>query len=153
MSVIEAKPVVDKKFWILQEEGNKVGNIEAEGSKFRVLFDNRYSYYKNIASIKADFPNIKFESGEILKATKPNKTQVYDFDVGCRAYNPVFDVKHQLPIFTKTSKSRSWHAAGWFAIRQHARFQVEHNPKTIMIERYEYHGPFQTEVEAAEYCI
>jgi len=150
--MIEAKPVIDKKFWILQDHGQKVGNIEAEGNKFRVLFDNRYTYYKNLASIKANFPSLTFSSSEILKKTKPSKSQVYDFDVGCRAYNPVFDVKRQLPIFTKSNKSRSWYAAGYFAIRQHANFEVIRNPKTIMIQRYEYHGPFQTEQEAQTYC-
>ena len=150
--MIEAKPVVDKKFWILQDQGQKVGNIESEGNKFRVLFDNHYTYYKNLASIKADFPSIHFSDPAVLKTTRPSKSQVYDFDVGCRAYNPVFDVQRQLPIFTKTNKSRSWHAAGYFAIKQHARFEVIRNPKTIMIQRYEYHGPFQTESEAAAHC-
>lgn len=144
--MIIAKPVVDKKFWILTDEHGKRGNIEHEGKVYKVLFNNSYTYYKNISSIRKDIP-FEFQAVE-QKPKKQNSKEVYGFDVGARAHNPVYDVSRQLPIFTKTAKSRSWHAAGYYAIKQYLDWAVERNPKLIMIQRYEYRGPFHTEAEA-----
>ncbi len=152
MTNLIAKPIIDKKFWILTDESGKRGNIEQENDgQYRVLFDNTYTIHKNIASIRKSIP---FIFADKVKTTKPKKNvrEVYGYDVGCRAYNPVWDVKRQLPIFTKTDKSRSWYAAGWYAVRQDANFEVIRNPKTILIHRYEYHGPFQSQQQAEAHC-
>lgn len=152
MTNIIAKPIIDKKFWILTDESGKRGNIEQEGDgRYRVLFDNTYTIHKNIASIRKSIP---FEFADKIKIAKPKKNtrEVYGYEVGCRAYNPVWDVKRQLPIFTKTDKSRSWYAAGWYAIRQGAEYESIRNPKVILIQRYEYQGPFHTQQEAEACC-
>ena len=136
----------------MTDESGKRGNIEQENDgQYRVLFDNTYTIHKNIASIRKSIP---FIFADKVKTTKPKKNvrEVYGYDVGCRAYNPVWDVKRQLPIFTKTDKSRSWYAAGWYAVRQDANFEVIRNPKTILIHRYEYHGPFQSQQQAEAHC-
>jgi len=69
---------------------------------------------------------------------------VHGYATGCRAYNPMWDVKHRLPLFTKEKKSKSWFAAGWYAVRQHRSWKVVRNPKLIVLERYQYQGPFHT---------
>lgn len=152
MTNLIAKPIIDKKFWILTDESGKRGNIEQEtDGQYRVLFDNTYTIYKNIASIRKSIP---FVFADKIKATKPKKNtrEVYGYDVGCRAFNPVWDVKRQLPIFTKTDKSRSWYAAGWYAVRQDADYEVMRNPKMILIHRYQYHGPFHDQQQAEAHC-
>ena len=152
MTNLIAKPIIDKKFWILTDESGKRGNIEQENNgQYRVLFDNTYTIHKNIASIRKSIP---FQFADKIKPArvKKNTREVYGFDVGCRAYNPVWDVKRSLPIFTKTDKSRSWYAAGWYAVRQTADFEVIRNPKVILIQRYEYQGPFHSQQEAESAC-
>ena len=41
--MIIAKPVIDKKFWILQKDNEKVGNIEACAGGFQVCIEDRKS--------------------------------------------------------------------------------------------------------------
>ena len=36
-----AKPVIDKQFWILQENNQKVGNIEACAGGYQVKINNQ----------------------------------------------------------------------------------------------------------------
>lgn len=146
---IQAKAVINKKFWILQDQAQKkIGNIEQDGNQYRVKIEDHYTYFKNIASIKTALPDLVFEK-PVKTAKKPaSTTQCYDFDVGCRVYNPIYDVSRGLPIFTKTAKSRSYYAAGWYALRQGAEFEVVRNPKVILIQRYEYRGPFHDQQSA-----
>jgi hypothetical protein len=48
MSLV-AKPVIDKQFWILQENNNKVGNIEACDGGYQVKINNQIvAQYKTI---------------------------------------------------------------------------------------------------------
>jgi hypothetical protein len=60
----------------------------------------------------------------------------------------MWDVKHRLPLFTKENKSKSWYAAGWYAVKQHRSWKLIRNPKLIVLERYQYQGPFHTQEEA-----
>ena len=57
---IVAKPVIDKKFWILQKNNEKVGNIEATGSGFQVTIDDQTQQFKTIR-MAAQRANIQFE--------------------------------------------------------------------------------------------
>jgi len=41
-------------------------------------------------------------------------------------------------------------AAGWYRVRSGRNWQVVECPKLIMLERYQYQGPYMTEKEAQE---
>lgn len=140
-----AKPVLDKQFWILQENDRKVGNIEACAGGYQVKIDNKIQTFKTIRMV-AQRANIHFESK--TRASKSNSHMVHGFPCVGRAYNPVWDVPHQLPLYTKTKKSKSWFAAGWYAIKRGRAWKVTHDPKLITLQRYPYQGPFHND-EAA----
>lgn len=145
---IVAKPVVDKKFWILQKDNEKVGNIEATHSGFQVTINNQTQQFKTIR-MAAQRANIQFESG--IKTTKPDTHSVHGYPAGSRVHNPVWDVQQQLPLYTKTKKSKSWFAAGWYQLKRGRNWRVVQDPKLISLERYPYVGPFQTKEQASEY--
>jgi hypothetical protein len=63
-------------------------------------------------------------------------------------YNPIWDVQHKLPLYTKNKKSRSWYAAGWYQVKQRRTWTIEQSPKLITLQRYQYQGPFYTKEEA-----
>jgi hypothetical protein len=71
-----------------------------------------------------------------------------EYPTTSRTYNNIFDVKRKLHLFTKTTKSKCFHAAGYFVIDQNGVEQVIFCPKYIFIQRYPYKGPFKTEIEA-----
>ena len=77
-------------------------------------------------------------------------TTVHGYATSSRPYNPVLDVKHQLPLYTTEPRSRSWSAAGWYLIKQHRNWIATFCPKLILLQRYNYRGPFKSKEEANE---
>lgn len=144
MTII-AKPVIDKQYWILKQDDKKVGIIEAVADGFAVKIRNNVNRYKTIKMAGRD-ENIEFEPA--VKTKKQSTNQVHGYDVGGRIYNALWDVKHKLPLFTRSDKSKSWFAAGWYMVKQHRNWKLVQNPKLITLQRYKYQGPFHSKEEA-----
>jgi hypothetical protein len=139
--MIEAKPVIPDRYWILKQDNRKIGQIEADESGVTVKIQNRVAGYKTIRMASRE-ANIEFTK---LSSVKPVTNQVHGFEVTGRVYNPVWDVKHRLPLFTRDTKSKSWYAAGWYMVKQHRAWKAVQNPKLITLQRYQYQGPFHTQ--------
>jgi hypothetical protein len=144
--MIEAKPVIPNRYWILKQDNRKVGQIEADDSGVTVKIQNRVAGYKTIRMASRE-ANIEFTK---LSSSKPAANQVHGFEVTGRVYNPVWDVKHRLPLFTRDTKSKSWYAAGWYMVKQHRAWKAVQNPKLITLQRYQYQGPFHTQQQAED---
>ena len=140
-----ARPVIDKQFWILKQDDQKIGNIQAVPNGYQVTMFNQVASYKTIPMLRKK-ANIEFEPVE--KFSKPASDQVHGFDTGIKAYNGMWNVQMKVPLFTKQAKSKSWFAAGWYLIKQHKTWKAVKNPKLIVLERYSYQGPFHTKEEA-----
>jgi hypothetical protein len=138
--MLVAKVVADKQFWILQEDDRKVGNIEAWNGGYQVRINNQVKQFKTI-KLAAKESNIVFAKEETT--SKPDNTSVHGYPVAGRCYNPVWDVVHHLPIYTKTAKSKSWFAAGWYSIKRGRNWKIIQDPKLIALQRYPYQGPFK----------
>ena len=136
-----AKPVIDKQFWILQDGNQKVGNIEACAGGYQVKINNQVAQFKTIR-MAAQRVNIQFESMNRSAQKKQHDNTVHGYPAAGRIYNPMWDVKMKLPVYTKTSKSKSWFAAGWYKIKKGRSWTVAQDPKLIVLQRYPYHGPF-----------
>jgi hypothetical protein len=151
---IVAKPIIDKQFWILQENDRKVGNIEACDGGFQVKINNQVAQFKTIR-MAAQRANIQFESSIIISKPKMkvNANLVHGYPTSGRVYNPIWDVKMKLPIYTKTNKSKSWFAAGWYQVKKGRSWSAVQDPKLIALQRYPYAGPFYTEKEAHEHSF
>jgi hypothetical protein len=145
-----AKPVIDKQFWILQENNRKVGNVEACAGGYQVKINNQVTQFKTI-KMAAQRVNIEFESAPRITKTSPVITDVHGYPVTGRAYNPMWSVTQQLPVYTKTTKSKSWFAAGWYSVRRGRSWRTMLAPKLIVLQRYEYAGPFHSESDANDH--
>ena len=142
-----AKPVIDKQFWILQKDNEKVGNIEACAGGYQVKINNQVAQFKTI-KLAARTINIEFEPAIKVVKHKITVDQVHGYPVSGHVYNPMWDVSQQLPVYTKTAKSKSWFASGWYNIRKGRNWKTILAPKLITLQRYPYQGPFYTQEEA-----
>lgn len=145
--MIKAKPVVANRYWILRKDNQKVGIVEATDDGYVVKIQNHTQQFKTLPMMR-ESADIEFVPPVPL--SRPNSHRVHGYDTGCRAHNAMWNLRYKLPLFTKTAKSKSWYAAGWYAVRQNRSWRLEHNPKLIVLERYEFHGPFNTEDQARE---
>ena len=145
-----AKPVIDKQYWILQKDNEKVGNIEACAGGYQVKINNQVAQFKTI-KMAARTVNIEFEPA--VKKSKPKATvdHVHGYSVAGKVHNPMWDVPQQLPVYTKTAKSKSWFAAGWYNVRRGRNWQIVRCPKLIVLQRYPYQGTFYSEQEAHDH--
>ena len=148
--MILAKPVVDKQYWILKQDDRKVGNIVAGPDGYQVTIRNRTASYKSIPMLSRQ-EQVEFQKLEKQNRTKTN--QVHGYEVEGRVYNPIWDVKHRLPLFTRDNKSKSWYAAGWYSIKQHRNWKQIQTPKLITLQRYAYQGPFHSKEEANDKSV
>jgi hypothetical protein len=145
-----AKPIIDKQFWILQDGNQKVGNVEACAGGYQVKIRNQITQFKSI-KIAAKQVNIKFEEPIRRTRTDSAEKHVHGYPVAGRVYNPMWDVSQQLPVYTKTSKSKSWFAAGWYNVRKGRHWNTVQSPKLIVLQRYAYQGPYYNEQEAHDH--
>lgn len=145
--MIIAKPIVEKRFWILQKDDQKIGNVEACDGGFQVRINNRVALFKTIKMVERT-NGIHFET-QIKSKPKKAPNMVHGYPAAGRVFNPVWDVTKHLPLYTKNTKSKSWFAAGWYAVKRGRNWKIVQDPKLITLDRYAYHGPFHSP-EAAQ---
>ena len=81
------------------------------------------------------------------ESPKEQDFEVYGYSTSCTPYNPMFDVKQRLALFTKSEKSKSLYCAGYFIIKFDKGWVKSFCPKLITVERYETKGPFKSDLE------
>lgn len=143
MNSLIAKPVVKNQFWIVTDGEKKVGNVTATDTGFEVKVNGGTSFFESTKMIK----------DIVFLQNKPNKPKsespsFSEYPTTSAVFNSVLDVKRKLHLYTKTVKSKCYHAAGWFVVTQGASVTLEFCPKYIFIQRYEYSGPYKTKEEA-----
>lgn len=146
---IKAKPIVDGKFWIVEEDGARVGTLhKKENNKFVLSSNDGNTHFSKkdelIKAFGTDFFETKIKT---TISTQPEIRDVYDYPTSCHPYNPMFNVQRKLPLFTKSAASKSLYCAGYYIIRFDKGWVRSFCPKLITIERYENRGPFKTELE------
>lgn len=140
-----AKEILKDKFWIVEDKGENVGTISWNNDHYIVQTE------KTIPAICKNKQSIKKRLGEItwtnLKVVEKNEYYVHDFPTNCKPFNSMYDIKRNLPLFTKSEKSKSIYCAGYYIIQFNKGWVKSYCPKLITIERYNNHGPFKTELE------
>lgn len=144
--MIKAKAVVPDQYWILKDQQNKVGNIQAVGDGYSICINNRVATFKTLTSLCKQVP-VDFEMLP-RDDVNPDEHQAHGYPTSHRVHNAVWDVKKQVPLWTRDPRSKSWFAAGWFKVKQHRDWKVVFCPKAILLDRYKYQGPYYTKQEA-----
>jgi hypothetical protein len=146
---MKAKTIVENKFWILEEDnGNKIGTISVKDNHVTAVINDKPQTFKNLDELATRY-NVSFNKK--AKLTKPSiDMEVYEFPTAHTPYNALWHVERKLPIYTKTSKSNSYHCAGYYIIRFEHAWVKSFSPKLITLQRYEYKGPFKNKFEMME---
>ena len=86
---------------------------------------------------------------DVVKSVKSETKEyaVYDFPCGSKPFGSVYDIRKRLPIYAKSTKSKSQYCAGYYVIKFRKGWVKSFCPKLITLDRYPFHGPFKTEVE------
>lgn len=147
-SDLYAKTIIDNKFWIVEQNGEKVATLRVnEDNRFILSNKNGMLVFKNKESIKKEYGKDFFVAKIIKEPDGSPVNEVHGFPTSTSPHNPLYDVRQKLPLFTKSKDSKSLYCAGYYVIRFDKGWVKSFCPKLITIERYENRGPFRTELE------
>ena len=148
---ITAKTLIKDKFWIVEQNGEKLGTLQKQddngwiflSKKDKQIFDTQESLFSRFGFNIFD-KSIQTQS-ESVQAT--DDFDVHGYPCSQHPYNPMFNVQKQLPVYTKTPKSKSQFCAGYYIICFEKGWRKAYCPKMITLSRYDYKGPMKTKLE------
>lgn len=148
MTELHAKPVIDGKFWIVEEGETKIGILKVtEQKKYVFSSKETITTFDNKKKLVETFGKDFFVAKTSLNTADTTSKDVHGYSTSSEPHNPLFDVRRNLPLFTKSSKSKSVYCAGYYIIKFEKGWIKSFCPKLITIERYPYEGPFRTDIE------
>jgi hypothetical protein len=148
MTDLHAKPIIDNKFWIVEKNGEKFATLR-KGDDDRFVMSNELGIkiYDTKKSLTDQFGKNFFVVKILKEADNSQPDEIHGFPSSTKPHNSMFDVKRKLPLFTKSEDSKSLYCAGYYVIRFDKGWVKSFCPKLITLQRYEYKGPFKTELE------
>jgi|TARA_B110000196_G_scaffold244658_1_gene213320 hypothetical protein len=142
---MKAKEILKNKFWIVENNGLKFGTISLTDEQYILSTSAGTRMYHTEKELTSALD--KKISWTELDITETVAKEIHGYPTNSTPYNPMFDVKRKLPLFTKSDKSKSLYAAGYYIIKFDKGWVKSFCPKLITVERYTTKGPFKTEIE------
>lgn len=140
MEKIEAKAVIDGEYWILRQNKIKVGQVTCEPTGYAVrIHGEPVGTFKDLTELKKS--GIKFT--EIKAVDDEPVAVVHGFPADGIAYNPMWNIRYKLPLYTQSPDSKSWFAAGYYHVMTKGRQSIEFCPKLITLQRNTFKGPYK----------
>ena len=144
---IKAKPIINGKIWLVENDGVKIGLLQKlDKNKYIISNKEGEAHLKKEQLIKT-FGKDFFEIKQNVVLKTEDLKEIYGYPTSCHPYNPMFEIRRKLPLFTKSPASKSLYCAGYYTIKFNKGWVRSFCPKLITIERYENKGPFRTEQE------
>ena len=148
-TMLQAIPIVNNKFWIIERNGQKVGTLRL-GKEYILTVQDKYARYPDLNSLLEKL-DINFDQAKQLEnKSKSKEFDVHGFPCKTKPYNDIFDLKRKLPLYTKTEKSQSFYCAGYYGIHFDNGWVRAYCPKLITLSRNEFIGPFKDKLEMLE---
>lgn len=148
MTDIHAKPIIQDKFWIVEKNGAKFATLrKSEDNHFVLSNELGIKVYDTKESLTKEFGKEFFIAKIVKEADNAEPNEVHGYATSASPHNPLFDIKRKLPLFTKSGDSKSLYCAGYYVIKFDKGWVKSFCPKLITLQRYEYQGPFKTELE------
>ena len=142
---MNAKEIIKNKFWIVEDDGVKFGTISLNEDQYILSTPTGTKFYHTERQLTKALD--KKLSWTDLEITETAAKEVHGYATNSIPFNPMYDVKRKLPLFTKSDKSKSLYFAGYYIMQFEKGWVKSFCPKLITVERYTTKGPFKTEIE------
>lgn len=148
MTDLHAKPIIDNKFWIVEKDGAKFATLrKSDDDRFVLSNETGIKIYETKESLTKQFGKDFFVAKIVKEADDNQPNEVHGYSTSTPPHNSMFDIKRKLPLFTKSGDSKSLYCAGYYVIRFDKGWVKSFCPKLITLQRYDFRGPFKTEIE------
>lgn len=151
--MLKAKVVMPDKFWILENsDGKRSGTMSLSPDSPNAIKVNLNNVEKVYADINQACWDLAINLENVIEEqnNQSAETVVLGYPVKCAAFNPIWDIKRKLPVFTKTEKSRTLHAAGYYIILFDTGWVQSFCPKVSTLDVNEFKGPYKDKLEMRE---
>ena len=148
MTDLHAKPIIDNKFWIVEQDGEKIATLRKDDEDRFVMSNiSGIKIFNTKKEITKQFGK-DFFVAKIVKESENNQSnEVHGYQTSCIPHNAMYDIKRKLPLFTKSLDSKSLYCAGYYIIKFDKGWVKSFCPKLITLQRYPFRGPFKTDIE------
>jgi len=143
---IKTKQLLPDRFWIIEHNGSRIGTIQRHDQN-QFIVTGTDSSIANLTLEEVEDTFNLFDSQDLIETKDDVDKEVYGYPAKHTPYNAVFDVKHQLPLYSKSPNSDNMYAAGYYCVKFPKGWVKGFCPKLSTIAENEYQGPFKTVVE------
>ena len=147
---IKTKQLLPDRFWIIEQNGVRIGTIQRHDENNFVVTGTDSS----IAQLSKDEIDNQFnlfsnQNVIVENTNKENKTkkEIYGYPTKHQPYNAVLDVKHKIPLYSKSQNSNNMYAAGYYIVHFPKGWVKGFCPKLSTITQNEFQGPFKSVME------
>lgn len=157
MPNIFATPIVDGKFWVVNQDGTRIATLHKnENNKFMLSNTSGEFIFNQKSDLTEYFgSNFFLINNDPVVIQQIDSTDCHGYPTSCKPYNAMYDVKRKLPLFTKSERSKSIFCAGYYRVKFDYYWNTSFCPKLITVDRYPTSGPYKSEFEmkqAREYA-
>ena len=143
---IKTKQLLPDRFWIIEHNGSRIGTIQRHDQN-QFIVTGTDSSIANLTLEEVEDTFNLFDSQDLIETKDNVDKEVYGYPAKHTPYNAVFDVKHQLPLYSKSPNSDNMYAAGYYCVKFPKGWVKGFCPKLSTIAENEYQGPFKTVLE------
>ena len=134
------------KFWILEDPaGTKIGTLQVKKNKTVAFLNSREIYFDTVADACKELDIHEVSEDEDVEEEKVQ--DVMGFPVHAEPFNVLLDLTRNIPLFTKSKKSKSFYAAGYYIVKFDHGWIQSFCPKMTTLTNNEFKGPFKTKFE------
>jgi hypothetical protein len=149
------KTIVDKKFWIIESDGQKCGTLrQIANEQYEVSYKNGKFQVTDKNKLQEEFgidveTNVYKVSNRVVETEVTRNTDerhvddVHGYPSASKSFNVVYDVRKKLPLYSKNEKSQSMHCAGYYVVKYENGWTRSFCPKLVTLDKYEFIGPFK----------
>ncbi len=120
---VKLKTIVKNNFWILEQDGTKVGTVSKKDQKNYQLLSLHQDQPVTMTMtdiidtwgedcfkepVKVDVEKSITTAGEVYL--------LFGYPCASKPTNEMYDVQRKLPLYTKNNKSNSVHSAGYYIV-------------------------------------
>jgi len=143
-----SKTLIPNKEWIITDNKKKLGSLSKKKQGFDFYQKGKKYELKSLDEIKKELGITVLDGGSLTKKSViPETYVIYDFPCSGKPFEPVYNIRKKLPLFSKSSKSQSLYCAGYYVIKFRKGWVKSFCPKLITLDRYPFYGPYKTEQE------
>lgn len=145
---IKTKQLLPNRFWIIEQNGVRIGTIQHHDDNNFIVTGTDSS----IAQLTKKEVEEQFDifQKSIVIEQKPEHTikkECYGFPTKHVPYNSVLDVKHQIPLYSKSQNSNNMYAAGYYIVKFPKGWVKGFCPKLVTLSNNTFQGPYKTVME------